>query len=149
KRRVIEGCSVLLRPAVGEGVGQEVDQRGLLARGEVARLNPLGLLRVREVTAPAVEVDHVTERRLPTVVEVGCGELDVAQRRGLEGAVVLGGPAHRERYAVGARARTAGILCRRPHADVMEALVAAVLVDKAARGCETDRGVGHLGAGMA
>src|SRR5262249_15862731 len=73
KRRVIEGGSLLLRPTVGEPVGQEVDQRGLLARGEVARLNPLGLLRVREVTAPAVEVDHVTERRLRTVVEVGCG----------------------------------------------------------------------------
>ena len=100
-------------------------------------------VRLVEVPAPGVEVHHLLERRLPPVVEVGAGQLDVAHRGDLERAVHghalgrgdrrgqggadvgarLGEARERHREAERILGAHAEIVGRRPDADVVEAHV--------------------------
>src|SRR5438094_9235339 len=73
---------------------------------------------------------------------------DVAEAGRLEGAVVYRRAALRERRAVGAQASPARVFRGRTDPDVVEALIAAVLVDGAVLVEEADRRVGQLGSGV-
>src|SRR5207247_5943599 len=82
------------------------------------------------------------------VVEVRRPQPDVAEAWRLEGAVVHSRSALRERSSVRAQASPAGIFLSGTHADSVEALIAAVLVDGPLLVEEADRCVGQLGARM-
>jgi hypothetical protein len=73
---VVERRARLLDAAVGEAGGQELDQRGLIAGVERARLQVTGALGVGEVAAAGVERDDVGQRRLAAVVEVRKGAIE-------------------------------------------------------------------------
>src|SRR3989441_10084038 len=149
QRWMVERSFFPLDPTIGEPIHQEIDERGLLLGLEVALLNPLGQLGVGEVTAAAVEVHHVGQRRLATVVEVRSGELHVSQSRGLERTTVHGRAALGERDTTLTQSSPTEIFGRRTYADVVEPLIAAVLVDEAVPGGEARGRVGQLGAHMA
>jgi len=57
----------------------------------------IGEVLVVEVAATRVERDHVRERRVAAIVEVGSGQLHIAQRRDLERAVRDDALARRDR----------------------------------------------------
>ena len=143
---MVEGRLFARDPTIGQRVLQEVDEGGLVFRLEIEVFDPLR--RIGEVTAAAVEVHDGGEILLAAVVEVGRAQPDVAQAGRLEGAVVDVGPALGKRGAVGAEAGAAGVFGGRAHADPVEALIAAVLVEGAFSVEEADRGVGQLGARM-
>src|SRR2546428_8308440 len=146
QRWMVERSFFPLDPTIGQPIHQEIDERGLLLGFEVALLNPLGQLGVGKITATAVEVDHVGQRRFATVVEVRCREFHVTQSRRLEGAAVHGRAALGERDTALTQSSPAEIFGRLTHADVVEPLMAAVLAVEAVPGGEARRRVGQLGA---
>src|SRR5437867_11381490 len=146
ERRMVEGSLLARDPTIAQRVLQEIDQRRLVFGFEIELLDPLR--RIGEIAATAVEVHHGLQVLLAAVVEVRRPQPDVAEAWRLEGAVVHGRAALRERSAVRAQARPAGIFLSGTHADSVEALIAAVLVDGPLLVEEADRCVGQLGARM-
>src|SRR5439155_15382534 len=80
---VVEGRRLVLHPRVRQRL-HERDEGVLLGVREAERRELLR--RVGEVTAAAVEVDHLAQGQLTAVVEVRRGQRDVAQARRLEEA---------------------------------------------------------------
>src|SRR5207245_219027 len=145
ERWMVEGSFFPCHPTIGQRVLEEVHQGRLVVGFEVELLHALG--RVGEVAAAAVEVDDRGQVLLTAVVHMWRPQPDVAEAGRLEGAVVYRRAALRERRAVGAQASPARVFRGRTDPDVVEALIAAVLVDGAVLVEEADRRVGQLGSG--
>src|SRR5919198_6615883 len=85
---MIEGCAAEPNAVVAQRE-HEGDESVLLLVGQPERLD-LGIGELRwEIAAAVVEVDHLAQRRLASVVEVRAGELHVSQRRRLEIAIAM------------------------------------------------------------
>jgi len=86
---MVEGCLLKAHALVGERE-HECHNRIEVIFGEPKRVHvrrEIRDVRLVEVAAAVVELHHMAERRLATVVHVGASELNVAQRRRLERAV--------------------------------------------------------------
>ena len=152
---MVEGGRLGPDSLVGERL-EEGDERVLVGVGEAEVADVRVQLGVREVAAAAVEVHDLAQGQLAAVVEVGRGQLDVAESRHLEGPLDdlgrdAGQPGDRERVAERVVAAVPGVGGRRPDAVVGEAGVeepTVLAVDRAACVHVRDRGVGHLGAAV-
>src|SRR5262249_60951835 len=100
-----------------------------------------------EAAAAAVEAPPRPQVLLAAVDEVRGAQPDVAEARRLEGAVIHARAALRERGAVRAQAGPAWIFSGRTHPDVVEALIATVLVDGSVLLQEVDRCFGQVSSG--
>src|SRR3954470_867729 len=81
---MVERSCLLYRARVGQPVAQEINQVRLLLSRQSER-NNVGIdqwnliVTVRKITAPVIELDHLLQRELSTVVEIRCSQRDVAQ----------------------------------------------------------------------
>ena len=139
---MVKGRLLVRGAAIRQPICEEVDQVRLVRGTEPEWLNTLGLLWVGEVPTAVVEIDHVSQRGLATVMKVRCGQVHVAETRRLEGAPVELGPTLRERHAVWALASPAEVLGGGPHTVIVEPLIPAVLVDQAAARSEVHGRIG-------
>src|SRR5262249_12167877 len=146
---MIEWSLSLHDPAVRQPVLQEIDECGLILGTEIAGYNETRLLDVVEVSAATVEVHHVGQRRLATIVEVRSRHADVAQRGCLEGAAVRRRATLRERNTTLTLGTAAEILRGWTDTDIVEALVATIAVDEAKPRGVAHRRVAERRAGMA
>src|SRR5262249_1451988 len=99
---VVQGCYLEAYPVVGERIEKSGDGRFLLGAKAESEDRGVEILDVElvEVAAAIVELEDLLERRHAAVVEVGGGQLDVPERRGLEGAADrdrIGGADHEVR----------------------------------------------------
>src|SRR5882672_1843907 len=119
---MVEGRALLFDPTIGQAVCQEVYESCLIPGTQQEGFDAFGFLGICKVAAPVVKLDHLRQRRYAAVMEVGRGQLDVAQTGGLEGAAVFRRAALREGHVVRARAGPSQILRGRPHPVIVEAL---------------------------
>src|SRR5262249_15171947 len=149
QRRMVKGGLLVLDAAIRQPVCEEVDQVRLVRGAEPEFLNTFGLLWVGKVPTAVVEINHVSQRVLATVVKVRCGQLHVAETRRLEGAPIKLGPTYRPWHSGWALVGSAEVLGGGPHTVVMEPLIAAVFVDQAVLRSEVHGGIGQFRSGVA
>ena len=86
--RVVERRAAIQHSLIGESP-EERDQIIEVLRRQI-QFSDLEVDELRivlaEVAASIIEIHHLQQRRLPTVVEVGRSQFDVAQQRCLEGS---------------------------------------------------------------
>ena len=79
--RVVKRCPLEAHPLVRQRL-QKRHQRPLLVGGEPQWANEVPdvvPVLLRKIVAPVVELHHLLQRRDAAVVEIRCGQLDVAQ----------------------------------------------------------------------